>query len=315
MVTASERKDDAMRAMCFAVAALAAVLLAGMAPGAQQRAKHVVLVACDGWGAYSVRKADPATIPNIRALMGKGAWTLKDRSVLPSSSAINWASMFMGVPTELHGYTQWNSQKPEIKPNLLNEHGIAPTIFSELRRQRPEARIDVVAEWGGIGHLIDRQAVDSYFLVPGKYEETPNAIVDEAVRLITEKKPTLLAVCIDQLDHVGHAQGHDTPAYYKKLAQIDGYVGRILKAIDEAGMAQDTVVILTADHGGVKKGHGGKSLAEMEIPFILAGPAIKPVGEFEAAMMQYDCAAVIADLLGVEPPAGWRGRAYPQLLR
>ena len=292
---------------------LLAAVAAPAAFAAQPKARHVVLVACDGWGAYSLRKADKATIPNIAGLMSRGAWTLKDRAVLPSASAINWASMFMGVPTELHGYTQWNSQKPEIKPNLLNEHGIAPTIFSELRRQRPDARIDVVAEWGGIGHLIDRKAVDSYFLVPGKYEEKPNAIIDEAVRLIREEKPTLLAVCIDQLDHVGHGQGHDTPAYYKKLAAVDGYVGRILKAIDEAGMAKDTVVILTADHGGIKKGHGGKSLEEMEIPFILAGPAVKAVGEFDVAMMQYDCAAVIADLLGVEAPAGWRGRAYPQL--
>ena len=77
---------------------------------------------------------------------------------------------------------------------------------------------------------------------------------------------------------------------------------------------KDTVVILTSDHGGLGKKHGSTTLAEMEIPFILAGPVVKPVGEFDLAMMQYDCAAVIADLLGVEPPIAWRGRAYPQLL-
>lgn len=303
-----------MRTRGLALAVLALVTLAPAIFAAQPKVGHVVLVAVDGWGAYSVRKADPATIPNIRGVMARGAWTLKDRSVLPSSSAINWASMFMGVPTELHGYTTWGSKTPEIKPNLLNEHGIAPTIFSELRRQRPNARIDVVAEWDGIGHLIDRKAVDSYFKVPGDYEKTPNRIIDEAVRLITEKKPTLLAVCVDQLDHVGHGAGHDTPAYYEKLAQIDGYLGRILQAIKQAGIDDDTVVILTADHGGIKKGHGGKTLEEMEIPFILAGPPVKALGEFNVAMMQYDCAAIIADLLGVEPPAGWRGRPYPQLL-
>lgn len=279
------------------------------------KAKHVVLIAVDGWGAYSVRKADPKTIPNIRGLMGKGAWTLRDRSVLPSSSAINWASMFMGVPTEVHGYTTWSSKTPEIKPNVTNARGIQPTVFSELRRQRPEARIEVFAEWAGIGHLIDKGAVDNYFLVPGKYEEHPEMIVDKAVEAITGRKPTLLAVCIDQIDHVGHGQGHDTPAYYGALAKIDGYVGRILRAIDKAGIAGDTIVIMTADHGGVKKGHGGKSLAEMEIPFIIAGANVKAVGEITEEMMQYDCAAMIAYALGIAPHPVWRGRPIPRLFK
>ncbi len=282
---------------------------------AEAPAKHVVLIGLDGCGAYAVRKADPDTIPNLRKLMAQGAWTLKDRSVLPSSSAINWASMFMGVPTEIHGYTTWGSKTPEIKPNLVNERGIQPTIFSELRRQRPQARIEVLAEWAGIGELIDKGAVDHYFLVPGKCQDHPNRIIDEAVEAITRRKPALLAVCIDQLDAVGHKQGHDTPAFYAALTTADRYVGRILNAIDEAGITRDTIVIVTADHGGTKKGHGGKSLAEMEIPFIIAGANIKSAGEITESMMQYDCAAMIAYALGIAPHPVWRGRPIPRLFK
>lgn len=295
--------------------ALAALVSVGTALAGAPKAKHVVLIGLDGWGAYSVRKADPATIPNIRGLMEKGAWTLKDRSVLPSASAINWASMFMGTPTEVHGYTTWGSKTPEIKPNVVNERGIAPTVFSELRRQNPKARIEVIAEWDGIGHLIDRKAVDSYFLIPSKYEDHPEMIVDKAVEAIEQRKPTLLAVCVDQLDHVGHGIGHDTSAYYTHLAKVDGYVGRILKAIEAAGIAKDTVVIMTADHGGIKKGHGDKTLAEMEIPFIIAGGPVKRAGEISESMMQYDCAAMIAYALGLEQPAHWRGRPIPRLFK
>lgn len=295
--------------------ALAAVVSASTVFAAAPKAKHVVLVALDGWGAYSVRKADPKTIPNIRGLMEKGAWTLRDRSVLPSSSAINWASMFMGVPTEVHGYTTWGSAKPEIKPNVTNERGMQPTIFSEVRRQRPEARTEVIAEWGGIGPLIDKEAVSSYFLIPGKYEEHPEMIFDKAVEAITARKPTLLAVCVDQLDHVGHGQGHDTPEYYAYLAKVDVQVGRIFKAIEEAGIAKDTIVIMTADHGGLKKGHGGKNLAEMEIPFIIAGANVAASGEIKEEMMQYDCAAMIAYALGIDPNPVWRGRAIPRLFK
>ena len=62
-------------------------------------------------------------------------------------------------------------------------------------------------------------------------------------------------------DHVGHQAGHDTPEYYAKLKELDGYVGRIIQAVTEAGMLKETTFIVTADHGGIEKGHGGKTNA------------------------------------------------------
>ena len=47
------------------------------------KAKHVILIGIDAWGAYSMNKAN---IPNIRSLMADGSYNLKKRSVLPSSS-------------------------------------------------------------------------------------------------------------------------------------------------------------------------------------------------------------------------------------
>ena len=73
--------------------------------------KHVVVIGLDGWGAYSMPKAN---MLNVKKLMEKGSYTLEARSVLPSSSAPNWASMFMGAGPELHGYTTWGSRTPEI---------------------------------------------------------------------------------------------------------------------------------------------------------------------------------------------------------
>ena len=96
-----------------------AVLLVAAPCNAKGKAKHVVLIGLDGWGAYSVPKAD---IPTIKQLMADGAYTLEKRSALPSSSAINWASMFMGAGPELHGYTQWGSKTPELPSRVLN-HG------------------------------------------------------------------------------------------------------------------------------------------------------------------------------------------------
>ena len=100
----------------------------------KRKAQHVVLIGLDGWGAYSVEKAD---IPNIKNVMANGAYTLKKRSALPSSSAINWASMFMGAGPELHGYTEWGSKTPELPSRQLIQHCIFPTIFQLLRDASP----------------------------------------------------------------------------------------------------------------------------------------------------------------------------------
>lgn len=60
-----------------------------------------------------------------------------------------------------------------------------------------------------------------------------------------------MAICFDNPDHVGHAVGHDTPEYYAKLKELDGYIARIVQAVDEAGMTDETIFIITSDHGGI----------------------------------------------------------------
>ena len=122
----------------WAILLLALFIVVPNSFAAKWKAQHVVLIGLDGWGAYSVEKAD---IPNIKNVMANGAYTLKKRSALPSSSAINWASMFMGAGPELHGYTEWGSKTPELPSRELNQHGIFPTIFQLLRDASPEAEI------------------------------------------------------------------------------------------------------------------------------------------------------------------------------
>lgn len=109
-----------------------AVLLITIPCNAKGKAKHVVLIGLDGWGAYSVPKAD---IPTIKQLMADGAYTLEKRSALPSSSAINWAPVY-GAGPELHGYTQWGAKTPEVPSRVLN-HRYFPTIFSYCVMHNP----------------------------------------------------------------------------------------------------------------------------------------------------------------------------------
>ena len=113
--------------------AIAALALAGCSPREAvktNRVGHVFLIGLDGWGAYSVGKSD---MVNVKNLMENGSYTLKKRTVLPSHSAANWASMWMGVGPEVHGFYECCSRTPDLEPRMTPENGIFPTVFQLLR--------------------------------------------------------------------------------------------------------------------------------------------------------------------------------------
>lgn len=114
---------------------------------------------------------------------------------------------------------------------------------------------------------------------------------------------------------MGHKEGHDTPAYYHKLEEIDGYIGKVMNAVKEAGILDETIFIITSDHGGINKGHGGKTMQEMETPFIISGKNIKKGHEIQASMMQFDVAATVAAIFKLKQPQVWIGRPIMEVFK
>ena len=275
----------------------------------KQLAGHVIYIGLDGWGSYSMKKAD---MPNVKALMEEGCWTLQKRAVLPSSSGVNWASMFMGACPELHGYTTWDSSKQEIPARLILKNNIFPTMFQLLRDARPEAEIGCLYEWDGIKYVVDTLSTTYHTQTP-KGKEYTDELCKMSVQYIKEKKPVLGAFIFDNPDHVGHASGHDTPDYYANLKELDGYIGEIIQATKEAGIYEDCIFIVTSDHGGINMGHGGKTLEEVETPFIIAGKGIRKGGGMQASMMQFDCAPTVLHIFGLEGPQVWTGRVMSEV--
>ncbi|HQT21967.1 MAG: alkaline phosphatase [Sphingobacteriales bacterium 17-39-43] len=265
-----------------------------------QKIKHVILIGSDGFGAYAFENAK---VPNLRAMMKEGSWSLEARTVLPSSSAANWASMVMGAGPELHGYTTWGSKKPDMPARVLDEYGMFPSVYALLRKEKPDSEIGVIYEWDGIGYLFPKAAVN--------HDQNANgdiAIANAASKYIIEKKPNFLFVHLHDVDSVGHNVGHGTPDYYAAIERTDTHIGTILKSIKEAGIEKNTVVLFTADHGGVNKGHGLISMNEMQIPWIIRGSGIQRNKELTESIMTFDTAATIAKLLKLKVPQVWIGR-------
>lgn len=264
--------------------------------------KHVVLIGVDGLGAYAI---PDAAMPHLEKIMEKGSWTLEARAVLPSSSAVNWASMLMGSGSTAHGYTEWGSKTPEIPSAKISQYGIYPSIFGLLREQMPDAKTAAIYSWEGIEFLLEKDAID--WVLNGEGDDDWCAA--QAAEILIKEKPNFLFVHFSEPDGVGHNIGHATPEYYEELKKVDQRISVVYEAIKAAGIEDETIFMLSSDHGGTGKGHGNKSLEEIYIPWIIEGPGVKTNHQTTDLVMTYDTAATIAWVFGLEMPQAWRGKA------
>ena len=85
-------------------------------------------------------------------------------------------------------------------------------------------------------------------------------------------------------------------------------VGRVLKTLEENGMIDEAIVFFTADHGGIGKGHGSISMAEMETPFVVWGKGIARGHEIQESVMVFDTAPTVGYIFSIEQPQVWIGR-------
>lgn len=274
-----------------------------------QEAKHLVFIGIDGFSSTALEKTE---LPTIRRLMDNGSYSLKKRSVLPSSSAPNWASIFMGVPTEIHGYTQWGSKEPEITSPIELKNNILPTIFQVVKECKKPDKVACIYEWAGMKYLIDTLSLD-YYQEAFDYLQHKTLLTDIACKYLQDEKPTLFGVIYASPDDMGHKYGFESEAYYAELKLIDNGINSIINAVDKAGFLNETVFIVTSDHGGFVKSHGGITLAEMETPFIIAGSQIRMGYEIEELMMQYDIASIVLNILNIEQPSFWRGHSFENI--
>jgi arylsulfatase A-like enzyme len=99
--------------------------------------------------------------------------------------------------------------------------------------------------------------------------------------------------------------------------QFDDCVGRILASLEKNGLAENTIVIITSDHGddhyepGVTLGHGltfNGGLQANLVPMIVHVPGVAPKVIPEAVRL-IDVVPTLADLTGVEPSPTWQGRS------
>jgi arylsulfatase A-like enzyme len=110
-------------------------------------------------------------------------------------------------------------------------------------------------------------------------------------------------------------------AYWAVISFLDAEIGRILDVLRETGCYEDTVIIVTSDHGDMLGGHGlatkgvGTAYEEVyNIPLIVRVPGLRAGEEAAHKASLVDLAPTILDLCAAEPLADTHGRSLRPVL-
>jgi predicted AlkP superfamily pyrophosphatase or phosphodiesterase len=273
--------------LCLVVAALAVLaLLAFTGASAFQtahrnpRRRHVVVISVDGMRASDYVSPPPgAHIPNILRLKDEGSHAEGMQVIYPSVTYPSHTTIVTGCLPAEHGiYTNQSSRVAGKNPNdwFWFTKAIRRTTLWDEARQRglttasvtwpvtAGARIDwdLPEIWNPALPPAPEPLYVARFMNPAFAVElfaamgTPKPSEDEDVvrtrvaeYVIEKHKPDLTLIHLIDLDQIQHAYGPDTPQAIATLNRIDGFIGEILGAVRQAGLAGDTDVFIVSDHG------------------------------------------------------------------
>jgi len=256
--------------------------------------KRVVIISEDGLRPDALT---PELTPRHIALIHEGA-RAKEAETIPQSDTLpSHASMLSGVGAREHGLW-WNSYQ--------SDRGFihVPTVFSVAHENHLSTAMIVGKP--KLKHIAIPGTVDHF--------ERPSylcgGVAKRAGEYFAASKPDLMFVHFSDPDEYGHSHGWLSPAYMRAVRDSDRCLGTLLSAIDASGLADSTLVIVTADHGGHGKRHSdGHDIVDREIPWIVRGPGVGRGVVLDGTIETVDTAATTLAALGLPALPHMRGTA------
>lgn len=247
--------------------------------------KYVAVIGVDGMGAFNKE----CNTPEMDGIFENGATTYSALSIDPTISAQNWGAMLLGSDPMVHKLTNGIVSSQEYGNDAL------PSVFKYIRDARPDAYLASYVNWNPINYGIIEHNLGVDFYSCGKDGDLTEKIIE-----CVAKKPEFLFVQFDDVDGAGHGGGYGSKRHLAQIEYSDKLIGRIYNAYSEAGILNDTLFIVTADHGGIRTGHGGYADTEKYIFIGASGKYVKP-GEIGFAKTK-DIAAIVLYAMGIEVP-------------
>jgi predicted AlkP superfamily pyrophosphatase or phosphodiesterase len=266
--------------------ALWAALSAAVASAEPRADRHVVLISVDGLAAYYLN--DPkARMPTLRRLAERGASAAGMVCSFPTVTWPNHTTLVTGVSPGRHGvfvndYVDRKTgeivrfipdpvfDKDEIVKvptvyDLAHKAGLktAGIIWPATRNAKslhwtmPDVFADELFRKYSTPSLLEELRAEG---IPYEMQETwcknPAGGVQRdwmyaraTAHVIRRHKPNLTLLHLVEVDHVGHRVGPLTPDAYWACSYADDRVRDVLEAIDAAGLAERTAVLVVSDHG------------------------------------------------------------------
>ncbi len=262
-----------------------------------RRAKHVLIISEDGMpgGAIQQKQLKWHEYFKKRGSFTYRALTIREASTLPAH-----ASMLSGYHPTVHGLT-WNNWRPKrgyIKSKSIFDHarekGMTTAFFTGKSKLR---------------HIVPPGTVGIYER-PGYFCKK---VAEEASEYLISERPELAFVHFSDPDELGHSKGWFSNQQWKAIEDADRCLGILFEALEKAGIAQDTLIIVSADHGGHNRVHSGGKLIDREIPWMAIGPGVREGFHMTEAVSTLDTAATALYALGLPLPRDLAGRPRTEI--
>jgi predicted AlkP superfamily pyrophosphatase or phosphodiesterase len=243
-----------------------------------------------------------AAVPAALASRGAVSWTAQ--TISPSLTLPAHASMLSGVTPAVHGVTfnDWREGQPHFR---------RATIFTQVTRSGGRA-IAVVHKSKLLMLTPEGSVTTARYLAYPRFRQA--GVAETAARLFAEQRPALLFVHVADPDAVGHSRGWMSEEYLGIIAGVPALIERLLRAFDEAGVAGQALLIVTADHGGHGTTHGTTRPEDMTIPWLAFGGAVRPGVRLDRRIVVYDTAPTALAALGIAIPGDWQGRPVSEAI-
>ena len=235
---------------------LCAVLLSVL-PGASLTPEntpyeHVILIVVDGVRPDILAGANT---PNIDNLTASGSFTWNAWTVTPSGTIAAIPSIFTGATPEVHGVTNWDGEiYAETIVEVFEEAGLPCAIVGE----------DPI-----LGGYSATYCTSFYY-----HPQAEEHFMTRAIDLLWENDFYFISVYNPMPDHMGHEYGHGSPEYREAIENADYHIGRLVENL-ELGVYENTLIVITTDHGMTGKSHSAGCETDMRIFSIWRGPGVE----------------------------------------
>jgi predicted AlkP superfamily pyrophosphatase or phosphodiesterase len=226
--------------------------------------KRVMIVSIDGLRPDLALRADT---PNIHALMQAGSFTFWARTTEISITLPSHVSMLTGVTPAKH-HVDWNADVPPGR----DPYPAVPTLF-EIAHQH--GLTCAIASGKSKFSTFARPGVLDWSYLPILPLTNDDDVARHATEIIRDHQPQVMFVHFPGVDSAGHAKGWASAEQMAAIHFADAALGEVIAAAKDAKTFDETLLIVTADHGGQGRQHGPNDDRSRHIPWIAVGPGVR----------------------------------------